>query len=308
MSLESVKLLPMKIARVSSTSRRHVEIIIDEHQSVLAKKSSRHLEPCVGDLVSFYLEDGEYVVDSIEERTNCLSRSYGKKTKRLATNLDLILILTAPEPLFNAVFIDRVLAAASCEGIPCALIANKADLKESFEKTKSKFLLYQNLSLPLYQISAKEKLNLKSIKTLLELPEHSCIAITGVSGVGKSSLLNALIPEAAAQTNEVSLQGQGKQTTSQSFGYLYPRETQDLLLIDLPGIQNFGVCHLSEEQIRAAFTEFSSLDPTCKFANCKHINEPDCAVLVGIKEGKIEKSRYQSYRNMLEELEENREY
>lgn len=298
----------MNQARVSSTSRRHLEIILDGHSSVLAKKSSRHIEPCVGDLVSFHLEGEEYVVDSIVDRKNCLLRSYGKKTKRLAANLDLICIVTAPEPLCNTVFIDRVLAVAKSEGIPCALVANKIDLGEAFEKTKSTFLLYQSLGLPLYQISVKAKLNLDSIKTLLASSKNSCIALTGISGVGKSSLLNALIPEASAHTNEVSLQGQGRQTTSQSFGYLYPRNEKNLLLIDLPGIQSFGVCHLSEEQIRAAFTEFYELSTTCKFNNCKHINEPDCAVLVAIKEGKIEKSRYQSYRNMLEELEENREY
>lgn len=297
----------MPKARVSSTSRKHLEIILEDNSNVLAKKSSRHLEPVIGDTVEFEKDGDEYVVNSIEDRKNCLSRSYGKKTKQLGANLDKLYVLTAPGALCNTVFIDRVLASAKFENIPCAIVANKCDLNDDFSKTEETFKVYEKLGYPVHRVSAKKKIGLDSITNSLSDPNKHCLALTGISGVGKSSLINALIPDAEARTSEVSDQtGQGKQTTTQSFAYLYKREGDDLLLIDLPGIQNFGICHLSEEQVRGAFLEFNEVE--CKFHNCKHVNEPECGVLEGIESGKVVKSRYDSYRNMLEELEDNREY
>jgi len=192
--------------------------------------------------------------------------------------------------------------SAHQQNISCALVLNKIDLQIEYQQTIERLAPYESLNLPLVRCSVKTDTGIELLQELLADPKHTHIVITGISGVGKSSLLNLIVPDTTVRTQEVSERtGKGRQTTSATIAHFYQRApAKTLLLSDLPGVQNFGVCHLSEQEIRAAFTEFLEIAGPCRFADCSHITEPDCRVLQAVQDGKISNWRNQSYKEMIE--------
>ncbi|MDZ4786398.1 MAG: ribosome small subunit-dependent GTPase A [bacterium] len=177
------------------------------------------------------------------------------------------------------------------------------------KETLSSIELYRDLGFSLITISTKNKIGLDAIQQVLDIEGQKRLAFTGISGVGKSSLINYFLPKASVRTQIVSDRtGQGRQTTSQSFAHLYPENSPRLFLIDMPGVQNFGVTHLSEDQVKAAFGEFNFLSQQCKFSGCWHLNEPKCAVTLALSENRIATSRYENYKDMLIESRKNLDY
>jgi len=293
---------------VISATRRHVTLLVGtERRRVRGRLSSHARDVTVGDTVALSEEKGEAFVESILPHRNCLSRAYREKKKKLAANLDRVFIVTAAMPLFNPVFVDRTIAVAETEEIPCTLIVNKTDL--DLEDTMPLIETYAEIRIPILFTSARSGEGLDEVEAALRDPALNTVALVGVSGVGKSSLLNHLVPEAARATGEVSRTGQGRQTTTQSHGYLYPRPgLPELLIIDLPGIQKFGVTHLTPRQVAYAFVEFREPARVCQFADCSHTAEEQCGVKAKFEEGLISASRYYSYLDMLEEIEAAREW
>lgn len=275
-----------------------------------AKTASRHMQICAGDIVKYSSSGEELIVQEVEPRQNCLRRSYGRRSKELAANIDLLLVATAPQPLFNTSFVDRILAAADAEGIPAALVVNKADLKDDLAATRPLIEIYSGITGTVLEASAATGENFGRLEQVLNEPELRAAVLAGVSGVGKSSIINRLVPGAEQTVQEVSARtGQGRQTTTQATGYVYERPAgPDLLLIDLPGIQNFGLTHLDKTDVRNAFADFSALAPDCQFANCMHLDEPGCAVKAALESGQLANSRYESYLEILSELDRFAEY
>lgn len=285
-------------------SRHHVKFHDENKNMLKGVLASRKMHAVIGDKVEYSLtSENKALIEKILPRKNCFKRSYGKKIKKLAANLDQLFLVTAPKPLFNTSVIDRILSAAQVESVECTIVINKCDLELS--ETKESIKYYEKLGITVLYTSTIDENGIKELKESIKTSEYKSAIFIGVSGVGKSSLLNRLCPEAAAQTGEVSERsGQGKQTTSMSKGYFYPKgDGREMLLIDLPGIQNFGVSHLNKEQLRESFIEFNTHKDSCKFSNCAHIEEPECAVLKELEVGAIAKSRYDSYLEMLAELE-----
>ena len=265
-------------------------------------------EIAIGDQVEISgITQGDSIT-SIIARKNHLSRTYGERAKSIAANLDLLLLVTAVTPLFNSYFVDRVLTVAHTQNIPVLLVLNKADL--GLKETTELLAVYQKLELPILITSALTGSGLPELKNALANPALQNIALAGISGVGKSTILNALIPEAQQRTATVSKKtGLGRQTTSMAYGFQYPRPDDSvLLLIDLPGIQSFGVSNLTNQQIIDSFPEFNIRRGECEYLDCWHKAEPNCAVKESLAAGNIAKSRYESYLKMLQEVADAKEY
>jgi len=296
------------VGRILRTSRRFVQILDRSGAIIEATVSSKALDVTVGDAVEFESKGVETVVVKLIPARNSLARSYRNEVWRIAANLDHLFIVASVFPLFNNTFIDKVLLVAALQSIPVTLILNKNDLDLS--ATREALLVYETLGVPVLFTSAKEGSGIDELRTVLGTESLRIAALTGVSGVGKSSLLNQLIPQASTRTGEVSARtGQGRQTTTQAVAYLYPAgRIEPLLLIDLPGMQNFGVNHLRPNEISYGFIEIAEHAARCEFSNCRHLAEPRCAVKDALESGAIAPSRYESYLRILTEVEEAQPY
>jgi ribosome biogenesis GTPase len=281
----------------------------EKNEALRARLTDDTEEATVGDLVEFEIEDEQhYRVTRILERHSFLSRTFGKATRRIAANIDHLFIVTAPEPLMNTEFMDRVLTAAFQQQIPTSLIFNKTDLQSEFDQET--LVPYRAMKLAVFETDALSGTGMAPLLQAISNPSLTSIALTGLSGVGKSTILNQVIPEAARRTGQVSVKtGQGKQTTTQSFAYRFARgETPDLFIIDLPGIQNFGISSLEPRDVELSFTDFEQYRSRCEYVDCFHLEEPVCGVKEALEQEEVSPSRYYSYLAMLEEIERMREY
>lgn len=295
-------------AVVICSSRRFVSLLSDQDKSVQATTSSKTLEIAVGDRVKYEAREGDNFITSIAKRRNELIRSYRKEQKVMASNLDLIFAVTAVGQSYNTLFIDRVLAVAHSQSIPCMLIVNKVD--QGLEENRSSLDLYQSLGIQVCCVSAKFGVGLEEISNVIEAVDVQSAALIGVSGVGKSTLLNRFVPDARTRTQEVNERtGLGRQTTTQALAHIYrKKEGGRMFFVDMPGLQSFGVGHLSIEQIAESFPEIQSRVGMCEFSDCGHIRERVCAVRQAAEAGEIAATRYHSYIKMIEEVEADKEY
>ncbi len=253
----------------------------------------------VGDVVNLKMtSDDQAVIESIAERKTLLYRSDQYKSKLLAANLTRLFIVVATEPGFADDLISRSLVAAEAAGIEAHLILNKTDVAELLPKARERLLTYTSLGYPLHEVSARADPE-HAVATLMPLLEgHSSIFI-GQSGMGKSSLINLLVPDADIAVREISAAlDTGKHTTT--FTRLYAL-AGGASIIDSPGFQEFGLYHLSEGMLERAFVEFGPYLGGCKFYNCRHLIEPQCTILAAVAEGKIARFRHQLYGQLLHE-------
>lgn len=299
---------PLPHALVITATRRSVHLRTSNGETLKGRVSTHARDITVGDTVTYTIDRGEAFITKVLPARNYLTRAYRERKKKLAANLDRVFIVTATAPLFNEIFVDRIIAVATREEIPCTLIVNKTDL--DLESTLPLVQTYERLGIPVLYTSARLGEGMSAVEAALADPRLQIVALAGVSGVGKSSILNHLVPAAESRTAEVSHRtGQGKQTTSQSRGYSYNRSTAPpLLIIDLPGIQKFGVTHLTKREAAESFFEFRERSLECRFSDCSHTAEDECGVKDAVDAGTIALSRYVSYLDMIDEIESAREY
>ena len=246
-----------------------------------------------GDEVVFQKTDNnEGVVIAIQPRVNQLKR----QKKLIAANIDQLWLVVALEPHYGFELIDRYLIMAQNENLPINIIINKIELAKNPDQTSRDFSIYNNIGYQVHFLSVKEENNLDSLRSSLSDKTHIFL---GQSGVGKSSLINALIPDLDLKVDEISIKTKlGKHTTTNTTIYHIPSGGD---LIDSPGIREFQLDELSSRQILNGFREFKSYLGKCRFRNCQHINEPDCAIRNALDSGEIQPARYQSYINLLSE-------
>ncbi|MEC7263023.1 MAG: ribosome small subunit-dependent GTPase A [Bacteroidota bacterium] len=264
----------------------------------------------VGDHVEFELEnvgnETVGVISEIGERKNYIIRKsvkLSKQTHIIASNLDQVfLLVTLNNPMTFTSFIDRFLVTAEAYDIPVILLFNKMDTYSLDEKAEVAYLvdLYTHIGYPCIQMEAKTGKNVDRVK---ELMTGKTSMFAGHSGVGKSTLVNALEPGLHLKTAEISEQHlQGQHTTT--FAEMYDLNF-DARIIDTPGIKGFGIVDMEKDEIGDYFPEFFELKSQCKFNNCLHLDEPKCAVKEALENEEIAWSRYRSYVQMLTGEEDN---
>jgi ribosome biogenesis GTPase len=253
----------------------------------------------VGDAVTLKMTSADQaVIEGIKERKTLLYRSDQYKSKLLAANVTRLLIVVATEPAFSDDLVSRSLVAAESAGVEAHIILNKVDVSASLEKTRQRLALYAGLGYPVHEVSARTAPEAAVAALMPVLSGQSSIFI-GQSGMGKSSLINLLVPDADIAVREISAAlDTGKHTTT--FTRLYWIDEHSSV-IDSPGFQEFGLHQLTEGMLERAFPEFAPYLGQCRFYNCHHISEPDCAVLGGVKQGKIAPMRHALYAQLRHE-------
>ena len=285
-------------------ARRLGELHPEESQLIEVTSRGKKNEGVVGDILLLEsTSDNQAVIVNIEPRKNRLYRSDAFRSKSLASNVDQILLVIATEPAFSPDLLGRAAIAAAHEGIELRILLNKSDLTESLNKAHKLLAPFKKLGLPIHEISAK--FNPQSVDALKEHLSGKVSVLVGQSGMGKSTLLNAWIPNADAQTREHSIKlDSGKHTTTACRYYDLPSEwgIKDGklgALIDSPGFQEFGLAHLSESELQHAFIEFKPWLGKCRFNNCTHKHEPGCQILAAVERGEISQERV----NLFNQLE-----
>lgn len=252
----------------------------------------------VGDHVEIEMEPDQEtgVINKLEERKNYIIRksvNLSKQVQILAANLDqALLIVTLASPRTSLGFIDRFLVTAEAYDIPAGLIFNKLDLfsEEGLEILAEYESIYSCLGYATYRVSALEGTNLESLTSVLQ--DKVCL-ISGHSGVGKSTLINALIPGMELRTGEISeWSDKGQHTTTFAEMHQLPGGGA---IIDTPGIRELGVIDIGQHELGHFFPEFRARMNSCRFNNCRHINEPGCAIIDAVEQGAIAPTRYESY-------------
>lgn len=252
----------------------------------------------VGDIVEIEMEpdqDTGIIVKLIPRKNYIIRKSINlsKQSQIIAANLDqAFLIVTLASPRTSLGFIDRFLVTAEAYDIPASLIFNKLDLfsDEGMEYLEEYQNIYTNIGYPCYKVSAVEGTNLDQIENLLK---DKVTLVSGHSGVGKSTLINALIPDLQLKTGSVSdWSDKGQHTTTFAEMHNLPLGGY---LIDSPGIRELGVFDIEKEVLGHYFPEIRERLNECRFHNCRHINEPGCSVIDAVENGEIDVSRYQSY-------------
>ena len=257
----------------------------------------------VGDRVEFDPESG-YITD-LHDRRNYIVRKPTNLSKQLhviAANLDqCILVVTISNPTTATTFIDRFLATAEAYNIPTTIVFNKIDLldDDELEYLKAMDYLYHSIGYNTLQISATQGIG---IDRLNELLKGKITLLSGNSGVGKSTIINQIVPDSHARTAQISdYHHKGMHTTTFSEMYAIDKESY---LIDTPGIKGFGMVDMELDEISHYFPEIFRISKNCRFGNCSHTHEPGCAVLEALDQHLIAQSRYQSYLSIREDITE----
>ena len=258
-------------------------------------------EAAVGDRVIYEPTSADQgVIVEIGERRNLLYRSDQYKSKLFAANLDQLLIVLATEPHFSEDLLGRALVAAEANELKPLIVLNKIDVTGALEGARKRLEPYRALGYTVVEVSIKTQPEAARPALLEHLQGHSTLLL-GQSGMGKSTLVNLLIPDAEVATREISTAlNSGRHTTT--FTRLYPLPGADGgALIDSPGFQEFGLHHLTEGRLERAFPEFRSLLPNCRFYNCHHLQEPGCAILEAVADGRIRRERHALYAQLVHE-------
>lgn len=237
--------------------------------------------------------DDQGVVEAIQPRSSLLYRSNEIRQKLIAANVDQIVIVVATEPGFSDELVSRALLAAESEEIAPLIVLNKCDLADKLPAARERLAVLAALGYPILELSARDHAE--------DLRPHlagKTSVLVGQSGMGKSTLVNALIPEAKAATREISQAlDSGKHTTTHATLYHLDADSD---LIDSPGLQEFGLGHLDRQEIEGAFPEFREYLGQCRFRDCRHDREPGCALTAAVDSGRIDRNRFAIYHRIVD--------
>ena len=241
---------------------------------------------------------GQGVIEKLLPRKSYLERADAYKRKAIAANCDQVLILVAADPWFSDEFVTRVLLLTQAAGVPALIALNKIDLP-GVDGARERLKVFQDAGHEVVEISAKGR-HEAGCTALQPHLQGKCTVLVGQSGMGKSSLVNALAPHAQARMGELSTAlGTGKHTTT--FSRLYHIDSTTTL-IDCPGMQEVGIHNLNFAQLLAGFNEFAPYLGHCRFSNCRHDREPDCALRAALAAGRIDTRRFELFGTFRREI------
>lgn len=302
-TLEGSELGPEQTGRVITRYGAQADIEDDQH-TIFRCLLRQNLPSLVcGDRVVWQAGNNQTgVVVAVESRDSLLERpDADNQLKPVAANINQILVVAAPLPALDIDLINRYLVAAEITNIPPVLVINKIDLMadHSLKKLKARLKIYEDIGYTLIYASCKQEHGLEDL--IAHLKNKTSILV-GQSGVGKSSLIQALLPEEELRVGALSeSSGLGRHTTTTTRLYHFPEGGE---LIDSPGVRAFRLGHASRAQLIDGFIEFRPYLGQCKFKDCQHKVEPDCAILAAVEANKISRERYDSYQRILETLED----
>jgi ribosome biogenesis GTPase len=283
----------------------------DDRTTVLCQSRGKRSDCVVGDRVRWQPTDDagtQGVIEGIEPRRNLLYRQDAMRTKSFAANLDRLLVMVATDPTFSESQLSRALVAAEQAGIPATLLLNKVDLVEAAQVARQRLAPYKAMGYPVVEVALKARHDTDTLRPdrareqLWPLLEHGSTLVLGPSGTGKSTLVNLLVPHADAQVGEISTAlNSGRHTTTHTRWY-WLDDRHDGALIDSPGFQEFGLYHIEAKDLAHWMPDVRAHADGCRFANCMHDQEPNCAVRSAVNRGEIAASRYRIYRELCDEL------
>jgi ribosome biogenesis GTPase len=274
---------------------KRYDVELPDHSVISCVTRGKKTDLACGDAVEIKsTASGEGVIEGFLPRKSLLYRSNAYRTKMLAANVTQAVIVLATTPSFYEELLNRCVVAAEAAGIKPLILLNKCDLAE-YGETMERLTYYQKLGYEVQPLSAKQ-----DIGPLRHYLNGEVSVLVGQSGMGKSTIVNALLPDLKVRTQEVSqVLDSGKHTTTATHLYHLDDKSD---LIDSPGLQEFGLYHLSIEQLEHAFIEFRPHLGKCRFNNCRHLKEPDCAVIAAVDAGTISPKRLSCYQGLLHEL------
>ena len=283
---------------VAAHSRRY-RVELEDGLTIDCMTRGKRSDVACGDHVRIARSgEGVGVIESIDERRTLFYRSDARRQKLIAANVTQVVVVVAASPPYSDDLVNRCLVGAEHAGIKAIIALNKADLPE-VAKASAALDLYRGLGYAVVQLSAKRDL----APLRANLATHISVLV-GQSGMGKSTIINGLVPDAAARVSEISVAlGTGKHTTTHAELY---RLDATSAIVDSPGLQEFGLHHLSLDDAAEAFVEFRAWLGHCRFRNCRHMKEPDCAVLAAAARGEISQRRIAAYHRLAEELSRKR--
>jgi ribosome biogenesis GTPase len=283
---------------VAGHGRRHV-VELQSGDTVDCMTRGRKSDVACGDHVGIVRTgSGVGVIEEIDERRTLFYRSDERRQKLIAANVTQVIVVVAAEPAFSDDLITRCLVGAEHAGISALIVFNKVDLPHA-DKAREALGLYTRLGYGVLPLSAKRDLS----PLRRHLTRHLSVLV-GQSGMGKSTIVNGLVPGATARVSEISAAlGTGRHTTTHAQLYHVDADSD---IIDSPGLQEFGLHHLSPDDAARAFIEFRPWLGHCKYRDCRHLTEPDCAISKAAARGEISERRLAAYRRLAEELSRKR--
>lgn len=260
-------------------------------------------EVVVGDRVQWSSSGDGGAVESITERRNLFYRQDDLRTKSFAANLDQVLVLVAAEPVFSQALLARALIAAHAQGITPLIALNKQDLSEPFARAWERLAPYRAMGYTVLPLALRSSdAQASGLALLAQALDGHTTLVLGPSGAGKSTLINRLVPQAQAQTGEISQAlNSGRHTTTRTTWY-WLDEARRGALIDSPGFQAFGLQHIAATDLARWMPDLAEHAGECRFANCTHRHEPGCGVLQALQGGAIDASRHDIYSQLFDEL------
>jgi ribosome biogenesis GTPase len=291
----------LELARVVGVHGRHSVIETADGTRLLAHGRGKKSEVIVGDHVRWQPSGDEAVIEAIDPRTSLLKRQDEWRSKNFAANIDLLLIMVATDPPYSESQLARALIAAEDGRIAVKIVLNKIDLPEA-AAARERLAPYRRMDYDVLEVAVKA--DPAGTQAQLEpLLKGKTTLVLGPSGMGKSTLVNLLVPHADAQVGEISKAlKSGKHTTTTTTWY-WLDDARHSALIDSPGFQEFGIHHIKSSDLGALMLDYGMYLGDCKFANCTHRHEPSCGVRAAIARGDISPSRERIYEELMDELE-----